>query len=299
MKLVVLLSVSSLFAQTYTSWADYSGASDSSQYSALDQINRSNVAKLELAWTYQTGDNNKYFFNPLVVDKVAYVLAKNNSIVALDASTGKEIWTHPSGPEIKIITNRGINYWESKDRSDRRLLFASNHFLRAIDARTGKIIPTFGTDGAVDLKQGLGRDPKTLSLVQSMTPGRVFEDLLILGSATNQGYGSAPGDLRAFDVRTGKRVWSFHTIPQSGEFGNDTWGKDSWKYMGNMAAWGPLTADESLRYVYVPLSAPTFSYYGVHRPGKNVYSDSLVALNIKTGKLMWNFQNGAPRYVGL
>src|ERR1700733_2939679 len=168
---LVLLSVSSLFAQTYTSWADYSGASDSSQYSALDQINCSNVAKLELAWTYQTGDNNKYFFNPLVVDNVAYVLAKNNSIVALDASTGKEIWTHPSGPEIKIITHRGINYWESKDRSDRRLLFASNHFLRAIDARTGKIIPTFGTDGAVDLKQGLGRDPKTLSLVQSITPG--------------------------------------------------------------------------------------------------------------------------------
>src|SRR5579863_6725782 len=110
---VFFLLASSLLAQTYTNWSDYSGASDSSQYSALDQINRSNVAKLQLAWTYPTGDTNKYFFNPLIVDNVAYVLAKNNSIVALDASTGKEIWTHLSGPEIKIITNRGINYWES------------------------------------------------------------------------------------------------------------------------------------------------------------------------------------------
>src|ERR1700691_1285704 len=121
----------SLFAQTHQSWFDYGGNPDSAQYSGLEQINRSNVARLEIAWTYPTGDSNKYFFNPLVVDNVMYVLAKNNSIVALDASTGKEIWTHASGPEIKIITNRGINYWESKDLSDRRLLFASNHFLRA------------------------------------------------------------------------------------------------------------------------------------------------------------------------
>ena len=165
---------------------------------------------------YSTGDHNKYFFNPLVVDNVVYVLAKNNSIVALDAATGKEIWTHASGPEIKIITNRGINYWESKDRSERRLLFASNHVLRAIDARTGKTIESFGTNGAVDLKEGLGRDPKTLSLVQSTTPGRVFEDLLILGSATNQGYGSAPGDMRAFDVRTGQRGLDLPHHPSSG-----------------------------------------------------------------------------------
>ena len=154
---------------------------------------------------------------------------KNNSIVALDAATGKEIWTYSPGAGHRIITNRGINYWESKDRSDRRLLFASNHLLRAIDARTGKPIASFGNDGSVDLKEGLGRDPKTLALVQSTTPGRVFENLLILGSATNQGYGSAPGDMRAFDVRTGKLVWTFHTIPQPGEFGYDTWPKDAWK----------------------------------------------------------------------
>src|ERR1700722_12448884 len=290
MKLVVLLFASSLAAQTHLTWSDYGGASDSSQYSALSQINRSNVAKLELAWTYQTGDNNKYFFNPLVVDNVAYVLAKNNSIVAVDASTGKEIWTYVSGPEIKIITNRGINYWESKDRSDRRLLFASNHFLRAIDARTGKIIPTFGTDGAVDLKQGLGRDPKTLSLVQSMTPGRVFEDLLILGSATNQGYGSAPGDLRAFDVRTGRVVWTFHTIPHPGEFGYETWPPEAWKKVGGANIWSELSIDEKRGIVYAPTARAKYNFYGVDRTGANQFADSLLALDARTGKRLWHIQ---------
>src|SRR4030088_3549012 len=121
-----------VLAQDHKTWRDYGGASDAAQYSALDQINRSNVSKLEIAWTYPTGDNNKYFFNPIVVDQTMYVLARHNSIVALDAATGKEIWTYTLQPAPKIITNRGINYWESKDRSDRRLLFASDHFLRAI-----------------------------------------------------------------------------------------------------------------------------------------------------------------------
>src|SRR5262249_24972841 len=155
--------------------------------------NRSNVSQLGVAWIFPTRDNNKYFFNPLIADGVIYVLARNNSIVALDAVTGKEIWTHAADPDTTVITSRGINYWESKDRSDRRLLFASNHFLRAIDARTGRQILSFGAGGRVDLKEGLDRDLKTIRLVQSSTPGRVFEDLLILGSATNQGYGSAPG----------------------------------------------------------------------------------------------------------
>jgi quinoprotein glucose dehydrogenase len=290
MKCVALLFASSLVAQTHTTWSDYGGAPDSSQYSALDQINRANVAKLELAWTYQTGDSNKYFFNPLVVDNVVYVLAKNNSIVALDASTGKEIWTHASGPEIKIITNRGINYWESKDRSEQRLLYASNHFLRAIDARTGKTIPTFGTDGAVDLKEGLGRDPKTLSLVQSTTPGRVFEDLLILGSATNQGYGSAPGDLRAFDVRTGRVVWTFHTIPHPGEFGYETWPKDAWQKVGGANIWSELSIDEKRGILYAPTASAKYNFYGVDRTGANLFADCLLALDARTGKRLWHFQ---------
>src|SRR5512146_1387949 len=190
-----LLIPAALLAQDHRGWRDYGGAADSAQFTALTKINKSNVAKLQVAWTYPTGDTRKYDFNPLMADGVLYVLAKNNSIVALDAATGKELWAYSMNPAI--ITHRGINYWESKNRNERRLLFCANHALRAIDARTGKPIASFGNNGAVDLKEGLGRDPKTLTLVQPTTPGRIFEDLIILGSATNQGYGSGPGDIRA------------------------------------------------------------------------------------------------------
>jgi quinoprotein glucose dehydrogenase len=277
-------------AQNHATWSDYGGASDSAQYSALKQINRSNVNQLEAAWVYPTGDGRKYFFNPLVSGGIMYVLAKNNSIVALDASTGKEIWTCGPLPNTTIITNRGINYWESQDRTDRRLLFASNHFLRAIDARNGKPIPSFGQDGQVDLKPGLGRDPKTLSLVQSITPGRVFEDLLILGSATNQGYGSAPGDIRAFDVRTGKLVWTFHTIPHPGEFGYDTWPKDAWKTVGGANVWGEFSLDEKRGIVYAPTASAKYNFYGADRKGANLFGDCLLALDARTGKRLWHFQ---------
>jgi quinoprotein glucose dehydrogenase len=274
----------------HSSWRDYGGAADSAQYSALTQIDRANVGKLQVAWTYPTGDGKPYSFNPIVVDGVMYVLAKNNSIVALDAANGTELWTHPADPDTTIITNRGINYWESKDRSDRRLLFASNHVLHAIDARSGKLVLTFGNSGSVDLKQGLDRDPKTLKLVQSTTPGRVFEDLLILGSATNQEYGSAPGDIRAFDVRTGKVVWTFHTIPQAGEFGSDTWPKDARAHVGGANVWSELSVDEARGIVYAPTASAKYNFYGVNRSGANLFADSLLALDARTGKRLWHFQ---------
>ena len=183
-------------AESHTTWRAYGGAADGAQYSALRQINRSNVKRLQVAWTYRTGDDRKYSFNPLIVDGVMYVLAKNNSIVALDAATGKEIWTHATDGKTTLITNRGIDYWESKDRSDRRLLFSLSNQLQELDARTGQSILQFGTNGRVDLRAGLGRDPESLTLVQSYNPGRVFEDLLILGSATNEEYNLAPVTLR-------------------------------------------------------------------------------------------------------
>src|SRR4051812_39560991 len=188
----------------YSTWRDYAGSADSAQYSALREVTRANVSQLKVAWTYPTGDGRKYNFNPLVVDNEMFVLGKSNAIVALNAATGKEIWAWTPPAPARIITTRGINYWESKNRSERRLLLCSDHSLRALDARTGELISSFGVNGAVDLKQGLGRDPNSISLVQPTTPGRVFEDLLILGSATNEGYTSAPGDIRAFDVRTGR-----------------------------------------------------------------------------------------------
>ena len=276
--------------QDHSSWRDYAGGADSAQYSALTQINRSNVSRLEVAWTYPTGDGLKYLFNPIMVDGLLYVLAKKNSIVALDARTGKEVWTYTPDPPATIITNRGINYWESKDRADRRLLFCANHALQAIDARTGEPIPSFGTGGRVDLKEGLGRDPKALRLVQSTTPGRVFENLLILGSATNQGYGSAPGDIRAFDVRTGKLVWTFHTIPHPGEFGYDTWPPEAWKTVGGANVWSEFSLDAARGIVYAPTASAKYNFYGADRLGANLFADSLLALDARTGKRLWHFQ---------
>ncbi len=281
---------STLSAQTHTAWRDYSGSPDAAQYSALKQIDKSNVTQLAVAWTYPTGDNKHYFFNPIVIDGTMYVLAKNNSIVALDAVTGAEIWTYTPSPPPGIITNRGINYWQSRDGADRRLLFCADHSLRAIDARTGRPIRSFGTNGAVDLKEGLDRDPRTLKLVQSTTPGRVFEDKLILGSATNEGYGSAPGDIRAFDVRSGKVVWTFHTVPRPGEFGYETWPKDAWRTVGGANVWSEFSLDEKRGVVYAPTASAKYNFYGADRHGDNLFADCLLAIAARTGRRLWHFQ---------
>ncbi len=277
-------------SQAYQSWSVYGGSPDSSQYSALSQINRSTVQKLKVAWTFPVQDHNHYFFNPIVVHGQMYVLAKNNSIVALDAATGQEIWTHATDPKSHLITSRGINYWESADGSDRRLLFSQDNFLQAIDARTGKSIAGFGRNGRVDLRENLGRDPESMVLVQSTTPGRVFENLLILGSATNQEYESAPGDIRAYDTRSGALVWSFHTIPHPGEFGYDTWPKDAWKTIGGANSWGEMSLDEARHILYVPTGSPKYNFYGANRKGANLFGDCLLALDARTGKRIWHYQ---------
>lgn len=287
---LVILCAGCVLAQTHTGWKEYGGATDAAQFSALTQINKTNVAQLEVAWVYPTGDKSKYFFNPIVIDNLMYVLAKNNSLVALDAKTGKEVWVHPADPHTTLITNRGINYWESKDRSDRRLIYAASNLLRELDARTGKLITTFGKQGYVDLREGFGRDVKTIPLVQSTTPGRVFGDLLILGSATNQGYGSAPGDIRAFNVRTGELQWTFHTIPHPGEFGYETWPAEAWKTAGGANTWGEISLDEKRGIVYLPTASPKYNFYGVDRKGSNLFGDCLLALDARTGKRLWHFQ---------
>ena len=274
----------------YGSWSDYAGSADAAQYSSLDQINRSNVKELEVAWSYPTGDGRRYFFAPLVAGDTAYVLAKNNSIVALNAATGEEIWVHDAAPGTSVITNRGINYWQSADGSERRLLTAVNHYLIALDATTGEVIREFGEDGRVNLKEGLGRDPDSFSIVQSYSPGRVFEDLLILGSATNEGYGSAPGDIRAYDVRTGEQVWSFHTIPHPGEYGYDTWPPDAWETVGGANVWTEMSLDADRGILYAPVASAKYNFYGADRAGANLFSNSLVAIDARTGKRIWHFQ---------
>jgi len=283
-------ALSAFAADSHATWRDYGGGPDSSQFSSLTQITRANVAQLQVAWTYPIGENKKYFFNPLVVDDQVFVMGQGSSIVALSATTGRVNWTYQPPANTTLITNRGINYWESKDRVHRHLLFASNHALRALDARTGKLVPLFGNGGSVDLKQGLDRDPKTIALVQSTMPGRVFEDLLILGSATNQGYGSAPGDIRAFHARTGQLVWTFRTIPRPGEPGAETWPKDARANVGGANVWSEFTIDEKRGLVFAPTASAKYNFYGADRVGSNLYSDCLLALDARTGRRVWHFQ---------
>ena len=282
--LLLLLAVSAFAQDPHATWSDYGGAPDASQYSSLTQINKSNVTKLKVAWTYATGDAGKYAFNPLTSNGMLYVLAKSGSLVALDAATGKEIWTYPGS--AGIITSHGVNYWESADHKQSRLIFTQNLILKAVDAKTGKPIPGFATD----LREGLGRDPKTVAVVQSFAPGKVFKDLVIIGSATNQEYDSAPGDIRAFSVLTGKLVWSFHTIPHPGEFGYDTWPKDAWKTVGGANAWAEISLDTKRGVVYIPTASPKYNFYGGNRKGMNLFGDSLVALDAATGKRIWHYQ---------
>ena len=220
--------------KSHSTWNQYGGGADQSKYFEGSQITKENVNQLKVAWVYPTVDSAFNFFSPIVVDTVMYVMAKNSSLVALNAETGKEIWIHAN---LQGLTRRGITYWESKDRKDRRLLFTLNNTLQAIDALTGKSIMSFGTNGYVDMRRGLDRDPTSIRRMQSMMPGVVFEDLIIMGSAPGEGYFSAPGYIRAYNVITGKLVWTFHTIPQPGEFGYDTWPKNAYKYVGGTNVW--------------------------------------------------------------
>jgi glucose dehydrogenase len=273
----------SVSGQGQREWRDYAGGPDSSRFVAAKQITKSNVKQLQVAWTYPAGQTD---FNPLVVRGVVYGRGAKNSFVALDAATGKEIWVHEG---VQGFNTRGMNYWESKDGKDRRLIFSANNFLEEIDAQTGRSIQSFGVDGRVDLRVGLDRDPSTINQ-QSRTPGRVFENLIILGSATNQEYASAPGDIRAFDVRTGALVWTFHTVPRPGELGYDTWPEDAWKTVGGANNWGEQSIDEKRGIVYVPTGSPKYNFYGGNRHGANLFGDCLIALDARTGKRLWHFQ---------
>src|SRR4026208_1395104 len=219
-------------------WPGYSGGPDNSRFFQSRQISKANGNQLQGEWTAPFGETGSH---PIVIRGVVYGRGRNGSLVAVDAKTGKELWVREN---MNGMTSRGMNYWESSDGRDQRLIFAMNSLLQELDAKTGKSIMTFGTNGYVDLRVGIsGRDPSTIGNIQSNTPGEVFENLIILGSATGEGYMSPPGDIRAYDVRTGRLVWTFHTVPRPGEFGYDSWPKDAWKYVGGTNNWGELTID--------------------------------------------------------
>lgn len=285
--LALLVSVSPLLAadRSFATWSQYLGGADSSQYSSLKQINKSNVKQLEVAWTYPTGPGT-YTFNPLIVDGVMYVLAQSNAVVALDAATGKELWVHPN---TGAVGARGMNYWESADRSDRRLFFINAGFLTAIDARTGQTIQSFGDNGRTDLRIGLDRDPGRA--LQTSNPGRIFENLIITPlPAGNATYDSTAADIHAYNVLTGKLVWTFHVVPHPGEFGYDTWPPDAWKTVGGVHNWNEMTVDEKRGIAYLPLGTARYDFYGANRKGNDLFGNSLIALDARTGKRLWHFQ---------
>jgi quinoprotein glucose dehydrogenase len=277
-------------ARPYTGWAGYLGGADSSQFSALDQINVSNVSRLQVAWSFPAG-RRTFMFGPLVADGLVFVLAGANDLVALDAATGKQVW---SRPHTGAVGTRGLNYWSSADGRDRRLLYIAGGFLTAVDARTGQPAAGFGQDGRVDLRTGLastGRSIEGLNPLQTSNPGRVFGDLVIVSlPAQAAGYDSNPGDVHAYDVRTGALRWVFHSVPKDGEVGADTWPKGARERHGGVHNWSELTLDEARGIAYVPFGTGRFDFYGGDRPGQNLFANSLVALDARTGRRLWHHQ---------
>jgi quinoprotein glucose dehydrogenase len=281
--LCVLLVSTIVFAadqRSFNTWMGYGGGQDSSQYSSLKLINKSNVKHLEVAWTYTIG-GGALLFDPIVVDKTMYV-SKGGAIVALDATTGKELWTHMGGPGA-----RGMNYWESKDRSDRRIVFISGGYISEINALTGESVASFGDKGRVDPSADSDRRVGR----PGGNPGRIYQNTIIVSlPASGAAYDSTPGDVRAYDVLSGKLLWTFHSVPRPGEFGDDTWPKEMLPTAGGVHNWNELTVDEPNGIVFVPFGTARYDFYGGNRHGKNLFANSLVALDAKTGKRLWHFQ---------
>ncbi len=278
--------------QGHRAWAVYSGDLAGSKYSSLDAINRDNVSKLEPAWVFECGNLGRTIeCNPIVVEGRMYVTSPNLRLIALDAKTGKRIWSYnPFDSTGGHGVNRGVSYWESSDGRDQRLLYVAGNYLYAIDAGSGEPIESFGENGRVDLREGLDRDAFFLS-VTTTTPGVVYQDLLILGSSVGEGPSlSAPGHIRAFNVRTGEREWIFHTIPYPGEFGYETWPEDAWKVVGGANAWGGFTLDPSRGLVFCGTGSPAYDHYGGNRKGKNLFGNCILALDAATGERRWHFQ---------
>ena len=278
-------------------WPVYLGDKASTHFSALTQINRRNVHRLQVAWTYRSGDGrqddrSQIQCNPLVIGGVLYGTSPQLKLLALDASTGRERWRFdPFAGRSDVSSlgvNRGVVYWA--DGEDRRVLFTASHYLYAVEANSGKTIASFGQNGRVDLREGLGRDASKL-FVLTTTPGVIYRDRLILGSRVSEGPGpSAPGHIRAFDARTGRLAWTFHTIPYPGEPGHETWPPEAWKYIGGANCWTGMAVDEKRGMVFIPTGSAAFDFWGGNRIGQNLYANCLLALDAATGRRVWHFQ---------
>jgi quinoprotein glucose dehydrogenase len=271
-----------------TDWPVYGGSSDNIHYSSLKQINTSNVTQLKEVWRYDTEEKGGLETSPIIVDGVLYAYSPTQKVIALDAATGKLIWKFVSpGGGVPSRAERGLAYWQSG--SDKRILAGVANYVYAIDAKTGKAIPTFGTNGRIDLRENLRGDAE-LQSVSITSPGVIYKDLIILGDATPEQLPAPPGDIRAYDVRSGKLRWTFHTIPHPGEFGYDTWPKDAWTYSGAANNWCGMTLDAERGIVFVPTGSAATDWYGADRVGDDLFANTLIALNAETGQRIWHFQ---------
>jgi quinoprotein glucose dehydrogenase len=271
-------------------WREYLGGSDRNHYSTLTQITPENVSQLTMAWEYHSSDSGQIQCNPLIVDGVLFGMTATVQPFALNAATGEEIWRIRDTTETTWYgTARGLSYWEDGD--DKRILFTKESFLHAVEAKTGKAIPTFGDSGRVSLKAGLGETARE-KFVISNTPGTVFEDLIIMPLRVSEDYDAAFGHIQAFNIRTGKLEWVFKTIPGPGEEGYETWPPDAYKNVdvGGANNWAGMAVDNKRGIVYVPTGSAAFDYWGGNRIGDNLFANCLLALDARTGKKKWHYQ---------
>jgi quinoprotein glucose dehydrogenase len=285
-------------------WRYYGGDAGQTKYSPLSQIDASNVKSLEVAWTWESPDETNtggkpgaFKVTPIMVKGVLYASTGMNEVAAIDPGSGNTLWVHdPQAYKLGQPTNsgwqhRGVSYWT--DGTDERIVIATGTLqLIALNAKTGEPYENFGTGGWVDLTQGLEREISR-RMVGNNAPVAIVKDTIVVGSTIFDRPSSPempPGHVRGYDVKTGALKWVFHTIPQAGEAGVETWENDSWKYSGGANVWAPMSVDEELGYVYLPVSTPTNDYYGGHRKGNNLYAESIVCVDAATGQRVWHFQ---------
>ena len=283
----------------FRTWKEYGGGPSQAQYSSLDQINTGNVSQLELAWSYDSGDlattdlgyheSRRLHHTPIIFGGKLFGVSPSLRVFALDAASGEMIWERPSPiregeASMGGVFIRGLMQWQ-----EQRIYYTAGTFLYALDAETGEPLMSFGDEGRVDLREGLGRDVENAG-ISATSPGVVFEDLLILGSALSETLPAPPGDVRAFNVHTGELVWSFHTIPHPGEFGYDTWPEDAWQYSGGANSWAGMSLDRERATVFFSTGSAADDFYGANRVGDNLFANSVVALDARTGERRWHFQ---------
>ncbi|HYB93866.1 MAG TPA: pyrroloquinoline quinone-dependent dehydrogenase [Vicinamibacterales bacterium] len=287
-------------------WPHYAGDQAASHYSPLDQVTAANVTRLQVAWEWKPNENNLPEFGtrpgafqntPLVIDGVMYLSTPYNQVAALDATTGKELWRYDpkayedgQPPNGQGFVHRGVAAW--RDRDQLRLFLNARYKLIQLDARTGTPVASFGKDGVIDLSEGLVWAINKTHYTNT-SPPIVYKDLIIVGNGVGDRLmyrNDPPGDVRAFHARTGKLAWKFNTIPQRGEFGNNTWDGGSWRFTGHTNVWAPMSVDESRGLLYLPVSTPSNDYYGGRRPGANLFAESIVCLDANTGQRKWHYQ---------